>query len=101
MSLLSRKKIAHVYNRYVPELEQKDWAVICDSNAVCYGMRVLRVKEQPQETPISPDGNQSSNLKDEDLGLPAGIERARYPGEYGHPSTLSHQHMLCREILGN
>ncbi|KAF5672305.1 membrane attack complex component perforin [Fusarium heterosporum] len=38
------KWITGTQAKYVPELEQRDWAAISESNALCYGIRVIRVK---------------------------------------------------------
>lgn len=61
-------------SRYVPELEQRDWAVISDSNSLCYGIRVICDKDSA-----------ASELKDDKAdprGIPVGIERARFPGKW-------------------
>lgn len=62
------KHITGTAAKYVPELEQRDWAIISDSNALCYGLRVIRVKGQ--------DGDDTSR------GTPIGVERARRAGMY-------------------
>lgn len=61
------KQITGTAAKYVPELEQRDWAIISDSNSLCYGIRVIRVKG---------DGENAASR-----GTPVGVERARTPGQ--------------------
>ncbi|KAL5588250.1 hypothetical protein FOBRF1_014778 [Fusarium oxysporum] len=60
------KWITGTQAKYVPELEQRDWAIISESNALCYGLRVIRVQD--------PTGKAG-----DPRGVPVGIERARCP----------------------
>lgn len=53
-------------HRYPAELEEKEWAAIAENNSLCYGLRVVRRKENG-------------------VTVIAGIERARYPGKFSHP----------------
>ncbi|KJZ71839.1 hypothetical protein HIM_08767 [Hirsutella minnesotensis 3608] len=64
--------------KYVPELEQKDWAVISESNALCYGIRVIRAKSKEPAGNAAAGTTTTPNTKD-DRGVPVGIERARFP----------------------
>lgn len=50
----------------MPELEQRDWAVIFDSNALGYGLRIVRA---PSSTATS-----ATDTK----GVAIGLERARF-----------------------
>ncbi|RCI16574.1 hypothetical protein L249_2921, partial [Ophiocordyceps polyrhachis-furcata BCC 54312] len=72
------KQLTGTAAKYVPELEQKDWAVISESNALCYGIRVLRAKVSEEV---------SSKTKDK-RGVPVGIERARFPAFYLKKRTI-------------
>ncbi|KAM4057619.1 MAC/Perforin domain-containing protein [Hirsutella rhossiliensis] len=65
--------------KYVPELEQKDWAVISESNALCYGIRVIRAKsKQAAESSAATETTTEPSSQD-NRGVPVGIERARFP----------------------
>ncbi|PHH91234.1 hypothetical protein CDD83_1235 [Cordyceps sp. RAO-2017] len=46
--------------KYIPELEEKEWCIVADSNALCYGFRIV---------------HDSIN----DKIVQVGVERARYP----------------------
>ncbi|KAJ4122997.1 hypothetical protein NW768_009989 [Fusarium equiseti] len=70
------KWITGTQAKYVPQLEQRDWAVISDSNSLCYGIRVIRVKEDSDAIRKKPENGNS-----DPRGTPIGIERARFPGK--------------------
>ncbi|KAF4992924.1 hypothetical protein FGRMN_6868 [Fusarium graminum] len=75
------KWITGTQAKYVPELEQRDWAAISESNALCYGIRVIRVRstDASTATPTSSTSASSSKTGVDPRGVPVGIERARYP----------------------
>ncbi|KAI4591582.1 hypothetical protein KJ359_012797 [Pestalotiopsis sp. 9143b] len=54
------KLLTGTYWKYPAELEEKEWAAIAENNSLCYGLRVVRRKENG-------------------VTVVAGIERARYP----------------------
>ncbi|KAF4946005.1 hypothetical protein FGADI_11508 [Fusarium gaditjirri] len=81
------KWITGTQAKYVPELEQRDWAIISDSNALCYGIRVIRVKDPSSNTEAS-------------RGVPIGIERARCPAFCLKKRTISSDNIATSNIEG-
>ncbi|KAM4054632.1 MAC/Perforin domain-containing protein [Hirsutella rhossiliensis] len=63
--------------KYVPELEERDWAVVSESNALCYGIRVIWEKKKTDEN--TPKKTPAPGSTEEDRGVPVALERARYP----------------------
>ncbi|RDA89511.1 hypothetical protein CP533_3920 [Ophiocordyceps camponoti-saundersi (nom. inval.)] len=72
------KQLTGTAAKYVPELEQKDWAVISESNALCYGIRVIRSRSADQPAGGTDGSKQATNTADQ-RGIAVGIERARFP----------------------
>ena len=63
--------------RYVPELEQQDWAIVAESNDLCDGIKVIRtLNGNKNSSPTKSNANGNPNPE----GIPVGIERARSPG---------------------
>lgn len=48
--------------RYVAELEEQEWSVIAESNALCFGSNIIHEEHNGKKVAV-------------------GIERAPYPGE--------------------
>ena len=63
--------------RYIPELEEQDWAVVNGGNALCHGIRLIR------EKPVPTNGTPAATTTDP-RGIPVGLETARYPGTHLH-----------------
>ncbi|RDA84916.1 hypothetical protein CP532_0448 [Ophiocordyceps camponoti-leonardi (nom. inval.)] len=89
------KQLTGTAAKYVPELEQKDWAVISDSNALCYGIRVIRAKPAPKQG----SDTKPSTTKDE-RGVAVGIERARFPAFYLKKRTIMSDSIPSSAIEG-
>ncbi|KAF5710975.1 membrane attack complex component perforin [Fusarium globosum] len=81
------KWITGTQAKYVPELEQRDWAIISESNALCYGIRVIRVKD--------PSSNPGASG-----GIPIGIERARCPAFRLKKRTVLSDNIATSNIEG-
>lgn len=100
-----RHRLVTQLNRKVAELEARDWAAISESNAFCYGMRVIREKvpstdaaagETPSTTAAAAGAPSTAVPAEQGATKPAekakgervGVERARYPGKQ-HSSSFS------------